>query len=287
MNDCEVTLSFAGEQRRYVGDVARHLQSRGISVFYDDFEKVRLWGKNLPEELLRIYERGVSKVVMFISKEYVTKAWPTHERRASLSRAVHESSEYVPPVRFDESEVPGLPGGVSYLSALDHSPAEIALIISEKLGIEPFSGKASDVPPPRSMSSAGEVAFDYSNHNGRYVIGRGHTEFETKWSKASNTAIYVLNDPGSINGVALGRSEWSDIEQVTGAGSLNYTSRSRTPAVGGIVVLRNINGFYAALKLLDIQDNTRGVEYDELRFEYCIQTNGSDDFTVLSRSNDN
>ena len=204
-----------------------------------------------------------------------------------MSRAIHESSEYVLPVRFDDSEVPGLPGGVSYLSALDHSPSEIALIISEKLGIEPFSGKASDVPPPRSTSSAGEVAFDYSNHDGRYVVGRGHMEFETKWSKASDKRIYLLNDPSSINGVALGRSDWSDIEQVTDAGSLDYTSRHRTPAVGGIVVLRNIYGFYAALKLLDIQDNTRGVQHDELRFEYCIQTDGSDDFTVLSRGDDN
>ena len=74
MNSYEVALSFAGEQRWYVVDVARHLQSRRISVFYDDFEKVRLWGKNLPEEFQRIYERGVSKVVMFISKEYVAKA---------------------------------------------------------------------------------------------------------------------------------------------------------------------------------------------------------------------
>ena len=277
----EVALSFAGEQRWYVEEVARHLYSRGISLFYDDYEKIRLWGKHLTEELQGIYEHGASKVVMFISKEYVAKVWPNHERRAMLSRAVQESAEYVLPVRFDDSVVPGLPEGVFYLSADDYSPAELAAIISEKLGIKLLSGKASNVPPPRSTSLAGEVVFDYSNHDGRFVIGRGATEFETKWSQASDTRIHVYNDPGSIYGVALGPSEWRDIDQVKDAHSLDYTSRCRTPAVGEIVVLHNTNGFYAALKLLEIKDKTRGSEQDELRFEYCIQPNGSDGFSAL------
>ena len=102
----EVALSFAGEQRAYVEAVALNLQSRDISVFYDNFETVHLWGKHLPDELQRIYEHRASKVVMFISAEYVEKAWPRHERRAMLSRAIQESGEYVLPVRFDDTEVP-------------------------------------------------------------------------------------------------------------------------------------------------------------------------------------
>ena len=280
----EVALSFAGEQRWYVEEVAQHLYSRGVSLFYDDYERVRLWGKNATEELQRIYEHGASKVVVFISRKYVAKVWPNHERRAMLSRAVQELREYVLPVRFDDSVVPGLPGGVIYLSADNYSPAEIAAMISEKLGIKFLSGKASNVPPPRSTALAGEVVFDYSDHDGRFVIGRGATEFETKWSKASDTRIHIYNDPSSIYGVALGRSEWQDIEQVKDAHSLDYSSRGRTPAIGEIVVLHNTNGFYAALKLLEIKDKTREAELDELRLEYCIQPNGSDDFSDLGIS---
>ena len=276
----EVALSFAGEQRAYVEDVARTLQSRAISVFYDNFETVRLWGKHLPEELQRVYEHGASMVVMFISAEYVKKAWPRHERRAMLSRAVRESNEYVLPVRFDDTEVPGLPDGVFYLKAADYSPAQLAAMIAEKLGIKPFEGKASNVPPPIMTSLAGEVIFDYGNHNGRYVIGRGASTFETMWSRADNTRIRVYNDPDSINGVALGHSDWTGIDQVTGARQLDYTSRARIPAVGQIVVLRNTNGFYAAVKLLSIKDKTRQDDQDELRFEYSIQPDGSDDFTT-------
>lgn len=276
----EVALSFAGEQRAYVEDVARTLQSRAISVFYDNFETVRLWGKHLPEELQRVYEHGASMVVMFISAEYVEKAWPRHERRAMLSRAVRESNEYVLPVRFDDTEVPGLPDGVFYLKAADYSPAQLAAMIAEKLGIKPFEGKASNVPPPMMTSLAGEVIFDYGNHNGRYVIGRGASTFETMWSRADNTRIRVYNDPDSINGVALGHSDWTGIDQVTGARQLDYTSRARIPAVGQVVVLRNTNGFYAAVKLLSIKDKTRQDDQDELRFEYSIQPDGSDDFTT-------
>lgn len=35
----DIGLSFAGEQRGYVEDFARDLQSRGVRVFYDDYEK--------------------------------------------------------------------------------------------------------------------------------------------------------------------------------------------------------------------------------------------------------
>ncbi len=131
----EVALSFAGEQREYVERVARALQSRKVVAFYDDFEKVRLWGKDLIEELHEVFERKAALSVMFISKEYVDKVWPQHERRSILSRAVREKSEYVLPVRFDDTLVPGLPGSIKYEEADDHSPEGLAEMIAEKLGV--------------------------------------------------------------------------------------------------------------------------------------------------------
>ena len=63
--------------------------------------------------------------------------------------------------------------------------------------------------------------------------------------------------------------------------SLDYTSRARSPCVGQIVVLRNVNGFYAATRVLTIKDDTRGDDHDELRFEYAIQDDGSDNFIAV------
>ena len=175
---------------------------------------------------------------------------------------------------------------MSYVKASEYTPAAIASLIAEKLGVSPFSGKASDAPPPRMTSLTGEVVFDYSNHNSLYIIGRGHLEFETKWSKSSDRNIIVYNGPPSINGVAIGRPEWTTLEEVVGARSLDYTSRSRRPNTGQIVVLRNVRGFYAALHLLCVKDNTRNDDVDELRFEYAIQANKSDDFSNVGTSDD-
>ena len=277
----EVALSFAGEEREYVEKVARALQSRGIEVFYDEFEQVSLWGTDLVEVLHDVFENRANLAVMFISEHYVEKPWPTHERRSILSRAVRERSNYVLPVRFDETPVPGLPTSIHYELVEKHGPEELAAIIAEKIGISRFEGKASDVPPPRMTSPTGEAVFDYSNHNGRYVISRGPLEFETKWSKASDTEIHVYNDPPSINGVAIAKGCMA-ISMVSNAESLDYTSRARSIRRGEIAVLRNVDGFYAAMHVIDIKDDSRSDDRDELRFRYAIQSNGSDSFAEFS-----
>ena len=277
----EVALSFAGEQRPYVEDVARFLQSRGIGVFYDEFESVSLWGRNLVEELHDVYENRAKCAVMFVSNEYVSKLWPVHERRAILSRAVQERQEYILPVRFDDSSVPGLPTATKYLSADEHTPAQLADRIGEKIGMSPYAAKASDVAPPRMTSLTGEVVFDYSNHDGHYVIGQGNLSFETMWTKSSDTSIYVCNDPPSINGVALAKG-FDSISEISEAAKLDYTSRCRTAQLGGIVVVRNTHGFYAAVHVIDIKDDTRSDDRDELRYRYVIQANGTDAFTEFA-----
>ena len=281
----EVALSFAGEQRDYVESVARALQSRGIAVFYDGFERVHLWGKDLVEEFHEVFEHRAALAVMFISKEYVENAWPRHEGRSILSRAVQEKSEYVLPVRFDDTSVPGLADSTRYETADNHTPEKLAAMIAEKLGIKPFAGKASDVPPPRMTSLIGEAVFDYSGYNGRYVIGHEQLEFETMWNKASNTSIHVYNDPPSIHGVALVHRE-SYIKQVVDAESLDYTSRVRTPELGQVVVLRNKHGFYAAVRILKI-DNSRMDGSHELRLRYAIQADGSGSFSEFKFKGEN
>ena len=277
----EIALSFAGEEREYVEKVARALQSRGIEVFYDEFEQVSLWGADLVEVFHDVFENRANLAVMFISEHYVKKSWPTHERRSILSRAIRERSHYVLPVRFDETPVPGLPTSIGFVRARGYGPEELAVMIGEKIGIRRFDGKASNVLPPRMTSPTGEAVFDYSNHNGRYVIGRGALEFETKWSKASDTTIDIYNDPSSINGVARAKGCMS-ISMVSNAESLGYTSRARSIRRGEIAVLRNVHGFYAAIQVIDIKDDSRGDDRDELRFRYAIQSNGSNSFNEFS-----
>jgi TIR domain len=129
----DVALSFAGENRAYVEQVAELLRVRGIRVFYDDFEKVSLWGKNLVDHLAQVYQHRSRFVVMFISAHYVAKAWPKHERQHAQARAILAKEEYILPTRFDDTEVPGLTNTVGYIDLKTTSPAQLADLISAKL----------------------------------------------------------------------------------------------------------------------------------------------------------
>jgi hypothetical protein len=82
----DVALSFAGEQRAYVEQVARSLKDVGVKVFYDDYEKVSLWGKDLYTHLDYVYRQASRYCVVFISKDYATKVWTNHERARALKR---------------------------------------------------------------------------------------------------------------------------------------------------------------------------------------------------------
>jgi hypothetical protein len=130
----DIALSFAGENRPYVEDVAHGLKSAGVSVFYDSFEKAHLWGKNLIEHLAEIYGQRSRFVVMFISKEYVEKAWTTHERRHAQDRALLAQSEYILPARFDDTEVPGMTSTVGFVDLRQTGPRELVSLILTKLG---------------------------------------------------------------------------------------------------------------------------------------------------------
>jgi hypothetical protein len=129
----DVALSFAGEQRQYVEGVARSLSDAGVRVFFDDFERDDLWGKDLVEHFGMIFGKCSRYCVMFVSKEYSKKPWTTHERRAALAKAIEQETEYLLPVRFDDAELPGLRSTVKYLPA-PSDPIEVAKAVMRKLG---------------------------------------------------------------------------------------------------------------------------------------------------------
>lgn len=130
----------------------------------------------------------------------------------------------------------------------------------------------------RKQQLSGRVTFDYSNNNGRYVIGNGELKFETAWSKASDDSIWVYNDPASIEGVALALNK-NRISDITNASSYDMSSRSQTPQEGEIVILKNKFGNFAALQIVDIKDRTMSDKCDELTFEYMINPEGNVDFS--------
>lgn len=131
--DFDVALSFAGENRAYVDRVANRLIQSGIKVFYDKFEQVDLWGKDLYVHLSEIYQERARYTVMFISKNYGEKLWTNHERKAAQARAFRAAQEYILPARFDDTEIPGVLSTIGYISLVDLAPEEFASIIIRKV----------------------------------------------------------------------------------------------------------------------------------------------------------
>ena len=131
-NRYDVALSFAGEQREFVEAVAEALRSAGASVFYDGF--AALWGKDLTVELESVYRTQSRYVVIFVSREYVDKAWPNLERQHALAGRIERMDDSVLPARFDDVALPGLPSSVGYLDIDDRTPEDLAALVLAKLG---------------------------------------------------------------------------------------------------------------------------------------------------------
>lgn len=128
-----VALSFAGEDRKYVEKVAKELRENDVSLFYDKFDKVSLWGKDLYTYLRDIYQNKAYFTVIFISEHYKKKRWTNHERESAQARAFSESKEYILPARFDDTEIPGILPTTGYIKLDKISPKEFASLIIEKL----------------------------------------------------------------------------------------------------------------------------------------------------------
>jgi len=134
LEEFDVCLSFAGEQRYFVEEVAKELRQANVRVFYDRYEEVDLWGKDLYAHLNAIYRDRAKYCVIFISKEYAQKQWTSHERKSAQSRAFRESREYILPARFDDTELPGLNETVGYVDLRQTSPAKLAQMVIRKIG---------------------------------------------------------------------------------------------------------------------------------------------------------
>ncbi|WP_266366874.1 toll/interleukin-1 receptor domain-containing protein [Tellurirhabdus rosea] len=132
-SDYDIGLSFAGENRSFVENVALILRENGVKVFYDSFEADSLWGKNLYQHLNEIYKTKCKFTIIFISEAYSRKHWTNHELKSAQARVFKENREYILPVRFDDTQLPELDKTVGYLDARSHQPSDIAELALRKL----------------------------------------------------------------------------------------------------------------------------------------------------------
>lgn len=109
------------------------MKEGGIAVFYDEFEKARLLGKDLYQYLFEVYSNRAEYCIVIVSKEYATSRWPLHELKAIQARALQSGTEYLLPLRIDDTAIPGLPPQVGYLDLGREDIDTVVRILNEKL----------------------------------------------------------------------------------------------------------------------------------------------------------
>lgn len=203
MKKYHIALSFAGEDRNYVEEVADHLRNAGVAVFYDRFEEEDLWGKDLYEHLASVYRDQAIYTVMFISDYYVEKLWGTHERKAAQARAFRESSEYILPAKFNTSvEVPGMLETTAYIDLNEKTPVELADLIVRKLtksgvrleNIYSYSEevKADIDYPIKTKGKIGEIITALKSYNWYTQNPAIEELIELDWKKVSSDDSFIL-----------------------------------------------------------------------------------------------
>lgn len=151
----DVALSFAGEDRSSAQQLAQLLERQGVKVFYDKAEQANLWGKDLYQHLADIYSNRARFCVLFISSNYVKKAWTQHEIRNAQARAFRSGEDYILPLRLDDTAIPGIPETVGHIDLRHTSLEDVADLIKEKLGSLTNSAEPASLitPIPKTSSS--------------------------------------------------------------------------------------------------------------------------------------
>jgi hypothetical protein len=220
----DVALSFAGEDREYVAQVAAILERAGVRLFYDEYERVTLWGKDLYVHLQGVYASASRYTVMFISQYYARKLWTNHERQAAQSRAFSERREYILPARFDDTEIPGVLPTIGYIDIREMPAEEFARLILQKLGVSEAPGyegpprneildlivRIQSRQPPLAQCVAEALvlatkydAADLADFCSKELVGYPYPLPESEMTKYSHRAMQAFCTAGELNLTAL------------------------------------------------------------------------------------
>lgn len=131
----DVALSFPGEKRSYVADVANFLREElnDDCLFYDFDYQSQLARPNVDTLLQNIYRNNTKLIVVFLSKEYGQKEWCGLEWRAIRDIIKSKGDEQIMFVRFDDAPIEGLFSIDGYIDANKFSSKQVSEFIMERV----------------------------------------------------------------------------------------------------------------------------------------------------------
>ena len=146
-----IALSFPGERRDFVAQVAECLaeQVGRERVLYDSYYEAEFARPDLDTHLQRLYHDESTLIAVFLCAEYERKDWCGLEWRALRDLIKRRQSDSIMPLRFDNTEIPGLfsTDGYVWIGA-GRARAEIAGVIYRRWQLNQAQADPDPDPPP-------------------------------------------------------------------------------------------------------------------------------------------
>jgi len=147
----DIAISFAREQRDEAEKIAEQLKSLKNRVFIDKDFQHEIAASDIPDYLQRKFSTEARYCGVILSKSYDERQWTRYERKIIVERGVRQIKDYIIPIIFDGTKIPGILDDVGYFlleSGIDH----IASTIHKKLW---------HVPRPADKCIIGKEAPEY------------------------------------------------------------------------------------------------------------------------------
>lgn len=130
----DVGLSFPGEVRQLVEEVAKHLEALigPNAYFYDNNYVAQLARPSLDVLLQDIYRNRSKLIVVFLSADYQTKNWCGIEFRAIRDIIAEREHERIMFIRTDDGAVEGVFATDGYVDARHHDATALAKFIQQR-----------------------------------------------------------------------------------------------------------------------------------------------------------
>lgn len=130
----QIALSFSGDNRPFVAEVARCLQERlgSKAVFYDQDYNAQLARPNMDLLLQNIYRHQSDLLVVFLSEQYAARDWCGLEWRAARDLIKSRNADQIMLVRLDDSPIEGLLSIDGYLDARGMNPETLSELILKR-----------------------------------------------------------------------------------------------------------------------------------------------------------
>lgn len=198
-----VALSFPGERRAYVAEVAEHLaKALGRErVLYDAWYQAEFARTDLDTYLQALYHDESDLIAVFLCPDYERKDWCRLEWRAVKDLIKRRQGAAVMPLRFDSTEIPGLFSTDGYVWVGDsRDPAEVAELIVQRWqhngGV--LVPDPAPLPPPR-------IDLTHLPAGTGHFLGRSPelAALDAAWSEPGRTAVVECIAPGGTGKTAL------------------------------------------------------------------------------------